>query len=277
MQKYVHSLLTMAVILSVSLLCLTRSAWTQENTRLDEEGNPIRTNRSQKADFVAGEILIKFNKGSLDLLELEKDDLTFDLGGRVVKDDSLRNALQAVEGGQLRKVVTRLKPSQKVSVARSGKQVAIPDLYNLMVLKVPLSVDIQELAESSRLLKALLMQNPIIFFNRIAIRQMIRCTSKVSKRALNSPTISTSTPRPPGTLPPAVTMSESASSTRVSITTMKTWATGSGAVMATKCGTAGITRITTLIRWTKLSKGGMAPKWPVLSRPCATTGKGLPA
>ncbi len=164
MKKYMYSLLTMAIILSVSLLCLTRSAWTQENARLDEEGNPIRTNRIQKADFVAGEILIKFKKGSLDLIELEKDALTFDLSGRIVKDDSLRNALQAVGSGQLRKVVTRLKPSQKVSIARSGKQVAIPDLYNLMVLKVPLSADIQKLSEKLSALEGVNYAEPNYIF-----------------------------------------------------------------------------------------------------------------
>lgn len=58
-----------------------------------------------------------------------------------------RNAFRGPEKFELDRVITRLRPRHKYSTSRSGKSVPIPDLYNLMVLKVSENSDIQKLCD----------------------------------------------------------------------------------------------------------------------------------
>jgi hypothetical protein len=104
--------------------------------------------QAQHREYVRGEVILKFRDGALDRNALEQEADTFSLDGILVRDVALRNKLLAEHGQRLRRVVRRLRPSHQVSIARTGQEIAIPDLYNLMVLEVPQQTDIPRLVQA---------------------------------------------------------------------------------------------------------------------------------
>ncbi len=114
------------------LLFLALPGYAQEIQRLDEQGNPIVVDYSN-AQFVAGEVIVRFRDGYLDGGKLESNAISFPLSQGIVADAAFKNILLQKGGSQLRRVVTKLRPSHIVSTTRTGRQVPIPDLYNLMV------------------------------------------------------------------------------------------------------------------------------------------------
>lgn len=79
------------------ILFLALPGIAQEIKRLDEQGNPIKT-ESYNSQFVSGEVIIKFEESYLDREQLDNNDLEFQLGTGIVTHTSLRNSLLAKGG-----------------------------------------------------------------------------------------------------------------------------------------------------------------------------------
>ncbi len=138
------------------LAVIFTAANSQNIQRLDVNGNPIISDNSHKSEYVAGELLIKFKNGELDSLQLESDVLIFEgtqltkraaVKNKLVDKLKIKNALRGTDQFELRRTISHLRPHHKNSLTRSGKSIPIPDLYNLMVMKVSETADIPKLCE----------------------------------------------------------------------------------------------------------------------------------
>lgn len=128
--------------------CLASPTLAQNFTPTDEHGNPISIDTLVEGDFVKGRLLIKFKPGYLDSLELEKDVPEFSLTNpKLFKKPALLNKLSTLGTGKLKRVIAKLRPHHRTSLSRTGSEVAIPDLYNLLLLEVPLVVDIPKICK----------------------------------------------------------------------------------------------------------------------------------
>ena len=153
----------------ILILVIIVSSYGQKYQRLDINGNPIITDSNLKQEYKKGELMIRFRSGELDSISLESDSISFE-GTQLTKRNSVKtkileklrnlNAFRNADKYELRRAVKRLRPHHKHSLSRSGKSVPIPDLYNLMVMKVSDNTDIPKLCEELSLLEGVAYAEP---------------------------------------------------------------------------------------------------------------------
>ncbi len=113
--------------------------------------------KAHRAEFVPGELLVKFRPNVLNQAWIEGKDDEVAIGTGIINDPLLRWKIEEIlgvttpagrlkaGGWKLQRVFNRLRPMHKRSRARSGKEVGIPDFYNLMLLQVSPEADVPRL------------------------------------------------------------------------------------------------------------------------------------
>lgn len=135
------------LIMLISAVFFQSFSQKKKTERLDENGKPIVIKKDPFAKFAPDAVIIKFTDGYLDITELEKDVIDFDLESRLVQHEGIKTKFREKSIVKLTKVVRKFKPHQKISTARSGEEISIPDFYNLMLAKVPSGTDIEKLCD----------------------------------------------------------------------------------------------------------------------------------
>ncbi|WP_025743443.1 S8 family serine peptidase [Aquimarina pacifica] len=140
------------IIVTFLLLNPILNSFGQEVQRLDELGNFISTKNKITDDYVPGEVIVKFKKGTLSDTFLEGNEVSMksnDAKSAVVKSkqNDPNSFFTHFTNANLRKVVTKYKPSYGVSKSRKGSEVEVFDFENLTVLEVDSKLDILSLCE----------------------------------------------------------------------------------------------------------------------------------
>ena len=105
---------------------------------------------SYESDFCKNELIIKFKDGALSNSFLESDDVKGNLSKVLSPKHQSYNKetfFHKFINYQLRKIVTRYKPSYSNSISRSGDIIRSSDIYNLMILEFNGNKDIFKLCK----------------------------------------------------------------------------------------------------------------------------------
>ncbi|MCP4656425.1 MAG: S8 family serine peptidase [bacterium] len=128
--------------------------------------------KPHKAEFVPGELLVKFRPNVLNQAWIEGGDDEVAIGTGIINDPLLRWTIEEIlgvaspagrlksGGWKLKRVFNRLRPMHKRSRARSGKEVEIPDFYNLMLLQVSTEADVPRLVRELSAVEGIVYAEP---------------------------------------------------------------------------------------------------------------------
>lgn len=112
---------------------------------LDERGEIVPATDVNESEFVPGVLLVRFRAGALNEDALNSRDVTLDIQ-TAIKLPATARAFRSLGAVQMRRVVSRLRPEHRFSEARSGEIIQMPDLWNLMKVQLPPTVDVVQAA-----------------------------------------------------------------------------------------------------------------------------------
>ncbi|MEM6793539.1 MAG: hypothetical protein AAF725_06125, partial [Acidobacteriota bacterium] len=136
-----------APILAAAVLSPPSLAQNADEARF---AKPSKPGAAKKVEYVPGRLLVRFADDSLYRSQLTREQKSFGVY-EVVQKAEVRDALVELGVLEMKRVVTKLRPEHLVSKSRSGQNVAIPDLVNLMTVEVDPEADL--LAARQRLSK----------------------------------------------------------------------------------------------------------------------------